>query len=80
VDSQTTEFQAECEGILADQKKTAKLAEDIGENLQYYNYLDPITRRLNAPGAGNFVRRAEFSDMLSIIDTCIDYMHAHVSQ
>jgi conserved oligomeric Golgi complex subunit 3 len=79
VEEQTTEFRAQCEEILADQKKTSKLAEDITENLQYYNYLEPITKRLNAPGAGNLIRRAEFSDMLANIDTCLDYMQAHVS-
>jgi hypothetical protein len=79
VDTQTTEFQTECEGILADQRRTSTLAEDIAQNLQYYNYLEPITRRLNAPGAGGLVIRSEFSDMLSNLDTCLDYMQAHVS-
>jgi conserved oligomeric Golgi complex subunit 3 len=78
VEEQTTEFRAQCEEILVDQKKTTRLAEDITENLQYYNYLEPITKRLNAPGAGNLIRRAEFSDMLANIDTCLDYMQAHV--
>jgi conserved oligomeric Golgi complex subunit 3 len=79
VETQTTEFQAQCEGILADQKHTSELAEDISQNLQYYNYLEPITRRLNAPGAGSLVLRSEFSDMLSNLDTCLDYMLSHVS-
>jgi hypothetical protein len=78
VEEQTTEFRAQCEEILTDQKNTVKLAEDIAENLQYYNYLEPITKRLNAPGAGNLIRRAEFSDMLANIDTCLDYTQAHV--
>ena len=79
VETQTTEFQAQCEGILADQKRTSDLAAEISQNLQYYNYLEPITRRLNAPGAGGLVLRSEFSDMLSNLDTCLDYMQAHVS-
>jgi hypothetical protein len=79
VEEQTTEFRAQCEEILVDQRNTTKLAEDVTENLQYYNYLEPITKRLNAPGAGNLIRRAEFSDMLANIDTCLDYMQAHVS-
>jgi conserved oligomeric Golgi complex subunit 3 len=79
VETQTTEFQAQCEGILADQKRTSELAEDVAHNLQYYNYLEPITRRLNAPGAGGLVLRSEFSDMLSNLDTCLEYMQAHVS-
>lgn len=80
METQTTEFQAQCEGILNDQKRTSRLAEDVAQNLQYYNYLEPITRRLNAPGAGGLVLRSEFSDMLSNLDTCLDYMQAHVSK
>jgi hypothetical protein len=79
VETSTTEFQAQCESILADQKRASELAEDISRNLQYYNYLEPITRRLNAPGASSMVLRGEFSDMLSNLDTCLDYMQAHVS-
>lgn len=54
------------------------LEKDIAENLQYYMYLEPIARRLNAPGAGNFVRSREFSEMLANLDNCIDYMEKHV--
>lgn len=55
------------------------LADDLRDNLKFYDYLEPITRRLNAPGAGNFVRSKEFSDMLSHLDVCLNYMAAHVS-
>lgn len=55
------------------------LADALGENLKYYNYLEPVTRRLNAPGAGSFVRSKEFSEMLSRLDECLSYMAAHVS-
>lgn len=55
-----------------------KLADEIGENVQYYNYLEPLTRRLNAPGAGNSVGSQGFSQMLSQLDQCLDYMQAHV--
>ncbi|KAK5005376.1 Golgi transport complex subunit 3, partial [Cryomyces antarcticus] len=51
----------------------------MAENLQYYTYLEPITRKLNAPGAGNFVRGKEFSEMLSNLDRCLEYMQAHTS-
>ena len=56
------------------------LAEGIESNLNYYNYLEPVTKRLNAPGAGNFVRSREFSNMLSRLDECLEYMSAHVSR
>jgi hypothetical protein len=78
VDTQTTAFQAQCEDLLNDQKRTTKLADDISKNLSFYTYLEPITRRLNAPGAGNFVRSKEYSEMLSNLDACLDYMQAHV--
>ncbi|KMU85219.1 conserved oligomeric Golgi complex component 3 [Coccidioides immitis H538.4] len=77
VEAQTTAFQQQCEGLLAAEQRSAKLADDIQENLQYYDYLDPASRKLNAPGAGNSVRRKDFSDMLRRLDECLDYMQAH---
>ena len=55
------------------------LADNLKQNLKYYDYLEPVTRRLNAPGAGNFVRSQEFSAMLARLDECLEYMAAHVS-
>ena len=78
VEAQTTAFQKQCEDLVAEQDRVTRLADDIGENLQYYSYLEPITRRLNAPGAGNFVRGREFSDMLARLDECLAYMTSHV--
>lgn len=54
------------------------LANNFEKNLKYYNFLEPVTRRLNAPGAGSFVRSKEFSEMLSRLDDCLEYMIAHV--
>ena len=78
VESQTSAFQTQCEGLLKEQKRVEGLAKDIEHNIKYYNYLEPATRRLNAPSAGNFVRSPEFSEMLSRIDECLEYMEAHV--
>ncbi|KAL1953144.1 hypothetical protein VTO42DRAFT_3558 [Malbranchea cinnamomea] len=80
VESQTSAFQQQCEGLLSAQEKSTKLADEIHENLQYYDFLDPASRRLNAPGAGNTVRSKEFSDMLRRLDECLDYMQAHPEQ
>ncbi|KAI9707661.1 MAG: Golgi transport complex subunit 3 [Candelina mexicana] len=77
VEAQTTAFQAQCQGLLADQRRITDLADDLGENLQFYRYLEPITKRLNAPGAGNFVRGKEFSEMLANLDRCLEYTQAH---
>ncbi|PGH35512.1 hypothetical protein GX50_01614 [[Emmonsia] crescens] len=77
VETQTSAFQQQCGGLLSAQMRSSKLAEDIHENLQYYDFLDPVSRRLNAPGAGNSVRTKDFSDMLKRLDECLDYMQAH---
>lgn len=79
VELQTSDFQKQCEGLLSVQKRDSDLAFDIQRNLQYYDFLDPASRRLNAPGAGNTVRSQDFSDMLRRLDECLDYMERHVS-
>lgn len=78
VEAQTTAFQKQCEGLLSEQKRLTEMADGIGRNVQYYTYLEPITKSLNAPGAGNFVRGKEFSDMLARLDQCLEYMAVHV--
>lgn len=80
VEGQTTVFQKQCEGLLDEQKRIGEMASDLDHNLKYYNFLEPVTRRLNAPGAGNFVRSKEFSEMLARLDECLGYMAAHVGQ
>lgn len=79
VEAQTTIFQKQCEGILQEQNRMTALANDLSHNLKYYTFLEPATRRLNAPGAGSFVKSKEFSEMLSRLDECLKYMAAHVS-
>jgi hypothetical protein len=78
VETQTTAFQAQCEDLLAEQKRLRDLADEIGTDLQYYAYLEPLTRRLNAPGTGRLVRNDDFLDMLRNLNTCIDFMDQHV--
>lgn len=80
VEAQTSTFQKQCEGLLQEQKRMTDLAVNINQNLKYYAFLEPVTRRLNAPGAGKFVRSKEFSEMLSRLDDCLEYMTTHVSQ
>ncbi|KAL9609044.1 MAG: hypothetical protein Q9167_006165 [Letrouitia subvulpina] len=77
VEAQTLTFQRQCEGLVQEQQRMVKLADDMSQNLKYYSYLEPITRRLNAPGAGNYVRSKEFSNMLSRLDECLSYMATH---
>lgn len=77
VESQTTAFQAQCEGLLAEQKRIRNLADEVGTDLQYYAYLEPLTRRLNAPGSSRLVRSDDFLDMLINLNTCIDFMDQH---
>ncbi|KAL4800634.1 Sec34-like family-domain-containing protein [Aspergillus venezuelensis] len=80
VDLQTSNFQKQCEGLLSAQKRDTGLATDIEYNLHFYDFLDPASRRLNAPGAGNTARGQEFSDMLKQLDECLDYMETHPEQ
>lgn len=80
VESQSTAFQAQCEDLLAEQKRLRKLADEVGTNLQYYSYLEPLTRRLNAPGSGRLVKSDDFLGMLLDLNACIDFMDQHVGQ
>lgn len=77
VDVQTKAFQKQSANIVDEQQKNESVAQDISDNLRYYEPLERITRRLNAPGAGAFVRSKDFSDMLTTLDECIDYMQTH---
>lgn len=77
VEAQTNAFRTQCEGLIDDQKRITKLADDMEQNLRYYLYLEPTTKRLNAPGAGKIVRGKEFTDMLANLDSCLEYMQAH---
>ena len=79
IDTQTKAFQTQTANVLDDQKKHEATAEAIADNLQYYEPLERITRRLNAPGAGSLARSKDFSDMLMTLDECIDYMQTHPS-
>lgn len=79
VELETTAFQAQCEDLLAEQKRLRNLADEVGTDLQYYAYLEPLTRRLNAPGSGRLVRNDDFLDMLLNLNTCVDFMDQHVS-
>lgn len=79
VESQTTAFQAQCEDLLAEQKRLRNLADEVGIDLQYYGYLEPLTRRLNAPGSGRLIKNDDFVEMLTNLNACIDFMDQHVS-
>ncbi|KAL9595670.1 MAG: hypothetical protein Q9219_006303 [cf. Caloplaca sp. 3 TL-2023] len=77
VETQTDTFRKQCEGLIEEQKRLTQLADGINHNLKYYSFLEPVTRRLNAPGAGNFARSEEFSGMLARLDECLEYMAVH---
>ncbi|KAK4154397.1 Sec34-like family-domain-containing protein [Chaetomidium leptoderma] len=74
VDGQTSSFQAQCDGLLTEQRRLETLADSVGTDLQYYLYLDSATRRLNAPGAGRLVEGGSFVEILSTLDSCIEFM------
>ena len=77
IDALTKAFQKQTANAVEEQANNEANAEAIAENLQYYDPLERITRRLNAPGAGALARSQDFSDMLRTIDECIDYMVTH---
>ncbi|KAK4552748.1 Golgi transport complex subunit 3 [Recurvomyces mirabilis] len=77
VEAQTDAFRQQCEGLVAEQQRMTALADAIEENARYYSYLEPITRRLNSPGAANLVKGHEFPEMLSNLDNCLVYMETH---
>jgi hypothetical protein len=79
VDEQTSSFQAQCDGLLTEKKRLETLAEAVGTDLQYYTYLDSASRRLNAPGAGRLVEGGSFAEILSTLDSCIEFMTTNVS-
>lgn len=78
VDEQTTSFQAQCDGMLTEQRRLQTLADAVGTDLQYYTYLDSATRRLNAPGAGRLVEGNSFAEILTTLDACIEFMTRNV--
>ena len=77
---QTSTFQTQSEGLLAEQKHNEKIADEVQQNLRYYQPLGTITKRLNAPSAQRLVRGRDFSEMLVQLDECIDYMITHPEQ
>ncbi|KAJ6441155.1 Sec34-like family protein [Purpureocillium lavendulum] len=77
VEAQTSSFQAQCEGLLTEQRRLEALADEVGTDLHYYAYLDTATRRLNAPGASRLVDDASFGEMVDNIDSCIKFMDSH---
>lgn len=77
VEAQTSTFQAQCEELLAEQRRLEKLADEVGTDLYYYAYLEKATRRLNAPGASQLVEDDDFSEMVENIDSCIKFMTTH---
>ena len=80
VESQTSAFQQQSEGLLVEQRHHEAVADGIQSNFKYYEPLERITRSLNAPGAGSIVRSKAFSEMLVLLDECTDYMQTHPQQ
>lgn len=79
VEDQTTSFQSQCDDLLSDQKRLHALADEVGTDLHYYEYLDNVSRRLNAPGASRLVDGDAFGEILDNLNSCIGFMTEHVS-
>jgi hypothetical protein len=80
VAAQTEAFRQQCESLVVERRRLTGLADAIEDNARYYTYLEPMTRRLNAPGAANLVKGSDFSEMLSSLDSCLVYMESHPKQ
>jgi hypothetical protein len=80
VEAQTVSFKAQCDHLLTEQTRLEGLAAEVGTNLRYYSYLDNVSRRLNAPGAGRLVDHDEFGDVLENLESCIAFMAKHVGE
>ncbi|OIW26502.1 Sec34-like family protein [Coniochaeta ligniaria NRRL 30616] len=74
VEEQTTSFKSQCDDLITEQTRLEKLADEVGTDLHYYAYLDNVTRRLNAPGAGRLVDDDAFGEVLENLDSCIAFM------
>lgn len=77
VEVQTDAFRQQCESLITEQRRLETLADAIEDNARYYAYLEPMTRRLNAPGAANLVKGKDFPEMLSNLDNCLVYMETY---
>ncbi|PSR90902.1 Sec34-like family protein [Coniella lustricola] len=79
VEEQTSTFQSQCEGLLSEQTRLEKLADEVGTELHYYAYIDNVTRRLNGPGAGRQIEDESFGETLNNLDACIAFMEKNPS-
>ncbi|WQF78598.1 Putative oligomeric Golgi complex, subunit 3 protein [Colletotrichum destructivum] len=79
VEAQTSSFQSQCEDLLSEQRRLEKLADEVGTDLHFYAYLDNVSRRLNAPGAGRLVDDDSFGEILRNLDSCIGFMSKHTN-
>ena len=78
VEDQTRTFRAQCDDLLSEQKRLQVLANEVGTDLYYYSYLDNVTRRLNAPGAGRLADDDVFGEVLENLEACIAFMSKNV--
>lgn len=78
VETHTAAFQAQCEDLLTEKELLKRLGDEVSEGLKFYSFLEPITRRLNSPGASRAIGDDSFVEILGNLDSCIDYMTSHV--
>lgn len=77
VEEQTSSFQARCQDLLTDQKRLQQLADEIESDLNYYSYLDTVSRRLNAPGASRLASDPALAEIFDNLDACVAFMQSH---
>ncbi|KAI9830203.1 MAG: Golgi transport complex subunit 3 [Phylliscum demangeonii] len=77
VQVQSSAFQDQSQSVAREEQNASDLADKISDNLRYYDYLEPMSRRLNAPGVGRHVRDPEIVQILTHLDSCLLYMETH---
>jgi hypothetical protein len=78
VQFKSSALQNDCERLLAEQQGLLATADQLAENLSYFNDLEKITKLFNAPG--NEVCANEFFiPMLSRLDECLTFVQNNVS-
>lgn len=77
VSTKTNALHDACEQLLADQTKLINAAENIQQDLVFFNELDRVTTKLGASSLA--VTGETFQSLLIRIDECIDFMTKHPS-
>lgn len=75
--SETRYFEKTCHDLVAERDALLERSRQIDSRLQLFNNLDVVTRQLHAPGTSLAGRRKAFTDVLSSIDSAMEFFDKH---